>query len=255
MVATSITGIWHQQVYSAETPDWLAQTVGQDIANLFFMAPLLVLSSLFAARNNRPAKIIWTGAMLTNAYAFVIYCYGLHFNILFLAYCAVLGLSIYSLLYFALHHAQEDFEDWFTSQVPVKSTGMFLILMAALFFWLWLSSDVPAILSDRVPRELIRDGLAVNPVHVLDYTFFLPLLVISGIFLLQKKNWGFLLAPALLVFSICTDINIISLTVVGYYKHVVNDLTPVLIFTVFTLVCLGILWRMLRTLARSRQHR
>ena len=68
MAICSAIGIWHQNLYFRETADWLAQCVGQDISNLFFVAPILLVSALYAAKGNRTAKIIWIGAMITNIY-------------------------------------------------------------------------------------------------------------------------------------------------------------------------------------------
>ncbi|MBE0649703.1 MAG: hypothetical protein IH595_02570 [Bacteroidales bacterium] len=252
MILTSATGIWHQEVYSLETHEWISQSIGQDIANLFFIIPLLILSALLVVKGNKRAKIVWTGIMLTNIYSFVIYCFGLHFNFLFLVYCAILGLSVYALFYFGQAHSQENFKEWFTRKVPAKSTSIFLIVIAGLFLTLWLSSDIPASLNNKAPEEIIKNGLPVNPVHVLDYSFYLPLMVISGILLLKKKSSGYFLASVMLVFSVCTNINIISLTVVGYYKGVVNDISVIVIFLILTLLSLFFLWRMLKGVVQTQ---
>ena len=251
MVITSSIGIWYQKIYIGETTAWLSQSVGQDIANLFFMVPVLLISSILASKNYRRAKLIWAGAMVTNIYAFAIYCFALHFNFLFLAYCAVLGLSVYSLLYFGRNHFKEDFAGWFSQKVPTKSIGVFLIVIAGLFLTLWLSIDIPATINNKASQEIVKNGLMINPVHVLDYSFYLPLTIISGILIIKKKSPGYFLAPVVLVFSICTNVNIISLTVVGYYKNVVETLNLVFIFLLITLICLLFLWLSLRAISQE----
>ncbi|BBE31155.1 hypothetical protein OSSY52_12960 [Tepiditoga spiralis] len=237
LIVSSI-GIWHQNLYFRETADWIAQCIGQDIANVFFMIPILLFSSIFIFKGNNLSKIIWLGAMLTNIYAFFIYCFGLHFNYLFLFYCAILGLSIYSVIYFVKIHLQENFKKWYIEKVPEKSVGIFLVIIASMFFLLWFSSDLPDSINNTPSIELQKLGLLVNVVHVLDYTFYLPLIFISGILIFRKKNLGYLLAPTMLVFAILTNINIISLTLVGYYRNIVQDLSLLFIISFITMICL-----------------
>lgn len=250
MAICSAIGIWRQNLYFRETADWLAQCVGQDISNLFFVAPILLVSALYAARGNRMAKIIWVGAMITNIYSYVIYCFAVHFNYLFLIYCLILGLSNYSVIYFFVNYLKEDFKSWFNEKVPTKTIGIFLMFLAVMFTFLWLSGDLPAVFKNNVPENITEIGLITNPVHVLDYTFFLPLIFIAGFMLIKKRNLGYLLAPMMIVFAIITNINIISLMIVAKYKNVPSDMGLIIGFGIFTIICCGFLWLMLRRLKK-----
>jgi hypothetical protein len=250
MTISSATGIWQQNFYFRETTYWLVQCVGQDISNLFFIAPILFVSALYSAKGSRIAKIIWIGAMITNIYSYVIYCFAVHFNYLFLIYCIILGLSNFSVIYFFVNYLKEDFKSWFIEGVPTKFIGIFLIFLSIMFFFLWLLEDLPAVLINNVPESIINNGLITNPVHVLDYAFYLPLMVISGFMLVKKKIPAYLLAPMMIVFAIITNINIISLMIVAKYKDVPNDTILIIAFCVFTIICFGFLWSMLRRLIK-----
>ena len=255
MAICSAIGIWQQNLYFRETTDWLAQCVGQDISNLFFVAPILLLSALYAARGNRMAKIIWIGAMITNIYSYVIYCFAVHFNYLFLVYCIILGLSNFSVIYFFVNYLKEDFKSWFTEKVPTKTIGIFLIFISIMFAFLWLSGDLPAVLKNNVPENIIETGLITNTVHVLDYTFYLPLIFIAGFMLIKKKNLGYLLAPMIIVFAIITNVNIISLMVVAKYKNVPSDTGLIIGFGIFTVIYCLFLWSMLRKLKKQTKNK
>ncbi len=250
MAICSAIGIWRQNLYFRETADWLAQCVGQDVSNLFFVAPILLVSALYAAKGSRTAKIIWVGAMVTNVYSYVLYCFALHFNYLFLIYCIILGLSNFSVIYFFVNYLKVDFKSWFTEKVPTKTIGIFLIFIAIMFVFLWLSEDLPAVLKNNVPESITKIGLITNPVHVLDYTFYLPLIFIAGFMLIKRKNLGYLLAPMMFVFAIITNVNIISLMVVAKYKNVPSDTGLIIGFGIFTIICCGFLWFMLRRLKK-----
>ena len=251
LIATcSGIGIWYQNLYSKETMDWLSQCIGQDISNLFFVAPILLVSAFFVSKGNKIAKIIWIGMMITNIYSYVIYCFAVHFNFLFHVYCLVLGLSIFSVIYFFINHIMEDFRNWFTEKIPTKAIGTFLIIIAAIFVLLWLSQSLPAALANTVPESIINDGLLTNPVHVLDFSFYLPLTFMSAVMLIKKKALGYLLAPMMIVFAITTNVNIISLMFVAMKKTSSNNMPLIIAFSVFTIVCLGFLWLMLKNILK-----
>jgi len=59
---------------------------------------------------------------------------------------------------------------------------------------------VPALISGRTPQTLIDRALLTNPVHVLDYAFFLPAAIVTGVFLVKRKPFGYVVAPAFMVF-------------------------------------------------------
>ena len=250
IVFCSGIGAFEHGFYSRETADWMYQCVGQDFSNLFFVVPALVISAFFAAKGNRIAKIIWAGTMITNIYSYMIYCFAVHFNSLFHFYCAILGLSVYALIHFAMRNTGEDFKAWFSESVGVKPVGILLLVIVAVFYFMWFSQSLPAVLAGTVPASVTGDGLLTNPVHALDFAFFLPLLVLSAILLLKKRILGFFLAPMMLVFGITTNVNIISLTAVTMIHSTTNGLPLIIVFTVFTLLCLTFLCLFLRQIKK-----
>jgi len=254
MVITSCFGILHSATYAKETSAWYAQTIGQDFSNLFVVAPLLFFSSFFASKGSRVGILIWLGAMITNIYSFVIYCFALHFNSLFLFYCVILGLSIYSVLYFFYRNIKVSFKSWFGKLVPVKSVGIFLIMIALVFAMVWLSDALPAILTDKTPESITKAGLLSNPVHALDFSFYLPLMILAGVLLIKKRSIGYILAPPMILFAAMTAMNIVSLMIVSMWFLKVNTLPPIIIFSGLTLTCLFFFSAMLRQLEEEEQR-
>lgn len=246
MTITSSIGIWYPDFYARETIDWVAQSIGQDISNLFIVVPVLIISAIFASKGSRTAKLIWAGTMTTNIYAYVIYTFAVHFNFLFHVYCLILGLSLYSVICFFMNHVKENFSKWFTEKAPTRAVGIFLLVIAVLFVLLWLSQSLPAALSNTVPESIVKDGLLTNPVHALDLSFYLPLMGIAAVMILKKKTLGFLLAPVMIVFSIMTGLNILSLMIVSMTLMPSNNLPMIIGFSTLTLICLGFLWLFLR---------
>ena len=246
MLLCSGMGLLQPDIYKRETADWLAQCMGQDISNVFVIVPLLIITAVYSLNGSRSARIIWAGAVLTNIYSYMLYCFAVHFNSLFHLYCLILGLSIYALIYFSIKHSAIDFRACFPKELLKKTTGIFLLVTAGLFYFLWLSQSLPAALSGSVPEAVVKDALLTNPVHVLDYSFYLPLIVISGMMLLKSRKIGYFLAPMMLVFEILTDVNIISLTFVTMVKSGTNGIPLICGFSVFAMITLILLILYLR---------
>src|SRR4051812_39204236 len=95
VAAVSTVGFFTPDFYSIETPNWQAQSVGQDMIDLFLMVPCLILSGVLGSRGNKSAISIWGGSVIYLTYTFALYCFDVHFNELFVLYCICLGLSFY----------------------------------------------------------------------------------------------------------------------------------------------------------------
>ena len=90
----------------------------------------------------------------------------------------------------------------------IKTVAVYFLLISALFYFLWLSEIVPAILNYDIPPGIIETGLFTNPVHVIDLSIVLPAFFLVAVFLITKNSIGILLAPCMLVFCILMDITI-----------------------------------------------
>jgi len=244
----SYAGIFIESTYVRENTFYAAQGIGQDIVNLFIVVPILLIAAVFSWRNSKLGLLIWSGAVFYLAYSYTIYCFGLHFNNLFIAYCLILGLSFYSLMYFVIISLNQNVSEWFAKEVSIKSTGIFLIVIAVLFYFIWLSEIIPAILKNATPRSIIESGLLINPVHVLDIAICLPALIITGIALMKKKNIGFLLAPTMMIFCIFMALAIGAMVFVMKAKRLEANLNLTIVFGLITLISSIFLLRYLRKL-------
>ena len=166
----SAVGILVDSIYPQETANWAAQSVAQDFANLITFGALLVLG-LLAARGSLRAYLAWLGVLGFSAYSYAIYAFTIHFGPLSLLYVGVFGLSLCTLIGGLLSVDSERVKAGFGASPPVRSTAAFVTGVAALFYLLWLSAIVPAMLDGTTPQELVDVGLPTNPVHVIDLPF------------------------------------------------------------------------------------
>ena len=208
VLASGLVGLLCDSTYAKETQSWTAQGIAQDIFDVVMLAPVILLAAIFARKGSPPALFILLGSLIYALYTFSIYCFALHFNALFLVYCAALGLSFYGGASVLSGLDLEELRGWFDPGKSVAIPSAFLIVVAVAFCFLWLSEDIPAILHNRVPETIVEAGLMTNPVHVLDLAFLLPGSLVCGLLLRKRHPLGYLFAPSLLAFLAMMSLSI-----------------------------------------------
>jgi hypothetical protein len=246
MLSTSIGGLLDGHMYSRETPASLAQCIGQDIVNLVVILPTLLASGFLLWRGRRRALFVWLGATLYIIYTYVIYCFAVRFNTLFLVYCAVLGLSVYAIITTVVTMDLSAVKAWYDEKRSVSTPATFLFALALMFSLLWLKDIVPALIHGEVPQDVKEAGLLTNPVHVLDLSVALPGFVITSILLLKKDPYGYLFAPAFLIFAALMNVTIGALVVVMKYKGLAGDYALTGVFALLALVTIFMFLRLVK---------
>ncbi len=213
-VVGNIIALSIPSIYARLTPVFFPQAIAQDIASLVLVSPAWLILAAFALRGSLRAYLLWLGVLTFTVYNYVIYTFSVPFGPLFLLWIAVLGFSLYALIGGIAVVNHESVKSSFTSRRIITLVAWFLLVVAVLFSLLWLSEDVPALLSRNTPQSVIDMALPTNPVHILDLAFFLPAVIITGILLLKQKSLAYTVAPAFIVFLILTGIPILITPVV-----------------------------------------
>jgi len=204
-LATSLLGLLADWPYVAETANWKAQGQAQDAGNL--VAVVVLLAGLAGARRGSVrSRQVWLGALLYLAYAFVLYAMTVHFGPLFLPYVAVLGLSVYGVLFGCRHQAERIR----VHPMAIRIAAVTLGVIGGLFALLWLAAIASALVSGQPPADLVEAGLPANPVHVLDLALVLPAMVLTAVRAGHDPSARFLLVPWL-VFSALMAVSIVIL--------------------------------------------
>lgn len=228
---TSAVGLWYPSIYAAATPNWTFQTIGQDGVDLFLIVPVLIISSFYSRNGNRLALAVWGGTNMYLIYTFIIYCFDVRFNSLFLFYCFILGLASFSTGLF-LYEIIRDGGKLKVTSVVKRFVGYFFIVLSTIFYFTWLSDILPAIIEGRIPTALQEAGLLTNPVHVLDLAIFLPFVFIVGILTLKGNSFALNLAPTLLAFFILMDVTIAVLALVLFREGIEENFSVSIIMGV-----------------------
>ncbi len=243
--------------YGAETEMFVDQAIAQDLANLLVIAPLMALLAWRSLRGSVAAYLLWLGFLTFTIYNYVIYTFSIHFGPLFLLWVAVFGLAIFTLIGGAVSLDANAVANALDFRKERLAAG-FLLLAAVLFGALWLSDILPALMEGGAPTGATDANLPTNPVHVLDLAFFLPVVLIVGGALWQRRPLGYAAAPALLVFLALTGLPIIATVFVAAARGTDPAWQLLGPIGVITLAAILLAWRSvwpLRLDARHPRHR
>ncbi len=251
LAIVSVAGAFFPETYARDSPSLGAQGVGQDLVDLFVGVPLLLLSFHYTSRGSRVASLIYGGTLFYIMYSFIIYCFGINFNRFFLFYCFTLSLSLYSFILLFSELRKQQVEEWF-EKAPVKWVSIYLIVVAFIFYFLWLKSIVPAILQNQVPEDVSAYNLLVNPVHVIDLVFALPALVIGALLLRRQDGLGYLIAAFSLVFMVLLTLALAAMVLMLVIRGISEDHTVAIVFGVLSLTSIMFSLLLLRNVSTGR---
>ncbi|GAB4481498.1 MAG: hypothetical protein Kow0088_23770 [Anaerolineales bacterium] len=210
LAIASGSGVFISDLYR-DTPNLVAQAIGQDAITLVVALPTLALSALLAGRGSPRARLLWLGSLIYTVYTYVGYAFAVRFNSLFLVYVALLGCSTYALIGGLVTTDWAGVKAGFTERTPAKAVSIYLGLIVVLFYLLWLSEAIPASLSGNPPQSLIDAGTPTNFVQVLDMAWLLPAVAITAVSLWRKRSLGYTLAGALLTHFVLLTLAILSM--------------------------------------------
>jgi hypothetical protein len=210
----SLGGLCIPSLYARETANWAAQAIGQDWVDLLFAVPWLLVTGALASKGSRLGLLLLAGGYLNSLYTFVIYALGMHFNAMFLVYCAALGASVFGLAGVVRKLGRCDVASWHFAPRETRVAAYFLIAIGMVFGFAWLSDVLPALFWGRVPASIAEAGTPTNPVYVIDLSVVLPLHLVAGVALLRGRAIGKWLAPMVLAFGVLMALSIAGMTVV-----------------------------------------
>jgi hypothetical protein len=171
-----------------DTPDWVEQARGTDLATLFVAVPVLGVALWAAARGSSAGRLAVVGGLLYLVYNYAIFAFSVVMNQLTPVYLGVLGLAVWSLVLGMQTPDVAEAGAAMAERLARRASAGLLIGVAALFGLLWLGQIASATASGVVPPDLARAGVPTNPVYALDLAFFLPLCAVVGIGLVRRNR-------------------------------------------------------------------
>jgi hypothetical protein len=175
---------------------------------LFAAVPLLAASMYSVSRGAARPVITWLGATAFLLYNSVLFLFITPFNQLFLFYVAMFALSFWSIVGVLRSMGVQAFAGRYSPRLPARRLAAYIGVVGVLNGLAWLGNVGPAVLSTRPPAWLAGTGNTTNAIYVQDLSFWVPLMIISAVWLWRRRPWGMVLGGALLVFGFIESISI-----------------------------------------------
>ena len=172
---------------------------GNDLVTLFVVVPLQLVALFLAVRGSLRAQLVWLGTLDYMLYNYAFYLFAATFNWFFLLYVALLGLSIFALIFGLVNLDIDAIGKRVRKGIPVRWIAGYMLLVAAGLTLIYTAQSIAFIFTGEVPPIVALSEHPTNIVFALDLTLLVPFLALGAFWLLQRKVWGYVLAGILTV--------------------------------------------------------
>lgn len=178
-------------LYYWDTVSSAAQMQANDLVTLVLGLPLLAVSFWLTRRGSLRGRLLLAGTLGFILYTYISMCFGAAYNKLFLVYVALFSLSLFAFILSMMSFDLKNLPARFSEKLPRGWIAGLLFFAAAFLSLAWLGRIAPTVLQDQTP--LLENATSMF-IQVMDLGVIVPLCVLSGILLLRRSAWGYLLA-------------------------------------------------------------
>lgn len=225
LTITGLAGLFIPSTYiNFVEPLHLAESQGQDFTTLFVGLPLLIIAMMWTRQGLMRGPIFWAGALGYFLYIYIIYAYGGVYNILFFAYVAICGLSLFSMIGILLGIDAGKVAQYIKPKMPIKWIAGYFAGTAVLLTLMWGGMAIASIAAGKTADA--------NVIIVTDLMVVIPAFVLAAVWLWQRRAWGNVLSGVLFVQAVTLGVSIVA----GQMVALVKGIEPVWGLAVFFLV-------------------
>jgi hypothetical protein len=216
------------------TAGWL----GNDLVTLAVAVPALVLAQRGAARGAVRATLIWLGLLAYALYNYAFYLFGAAFNALFLVYVAACTAPAFALIFALAHLDAAVVARRFDARTPVRAVSAVLLAIAVGLGGFHVAVALAAAVSGNPPELLATIGHPTNVIAALDLPFVVVVSALAGVWLWQRRPWGYVLAAIMLVKGALYMLALSAATVAGVSAGAADDASAISLWGSIGLACL-----------------
>jgi hypothetical protein len=180
-------------LYYWDTVSSAAQMQANDLVTLALGLPLLAISLRMTLRRSLRGHLLLTGTLGFILYTYITMCFGAAYNKLFLAYVALSSLSLFAFTLSMLSFDLKTLPMRFSEKLPRGWIAGLLFFTAAFLLLAWLGRIAATFTPNAIP---VLENTTSMFIQAMDLGVIVPLCVLSGILLLRRNAWGYLLASA-----------------------------------------------------------
>lgn len=222
-----------QGLYYYDTVSSAAQQQGNDVVTLTVGLPLLAISTWLAFRGSLRGRLLLTGTLGFFLYTYMSMAMLTSYNALFLVYTALFSLSLYAFILSMMAFDRETLPRHFSEQLPRRWIAGLMFLVGGFLLLAWLGRIVPPLLRGETPA---LENSTTLVIQAMDLGLIMPLAILSGVLLLRRSAWGYLLASVALLKGVTLGLGVSAMAINMTLRGVPDSLGIMIPFLAITLM-------------------
>jgi hypothetical protein len=240
-----------QDLYYYDSVSMAAQQQGNDVVTLTVGAPLLAISTWLAFRGSLRGRLLLTGTLGFFLYTYLSMAMLTSYNALFLVYVALFSLNLYAFILSMLAFDLQDLPRHFSARLPRGWIAGLMFLVGGFLGLAWLGRIVPPLLQGKTPA---LENTTTLVIQALDLALIAPLAILSGVLLLRRSAWGYLLTSVTLLKGVTLGLGVSAMAINMTLKDVPDSLGVMVPFLVITLLNLVMAVLLLKNVDAERKE-
>ncbi|RPI81691.1 MAG: hypothetical protein EHM41_20080 [Chloroflexi bacterium] len=179
-------------LYYYDTVSTAAQMQANDTVTLVLGLPLLAISTWLAFRGSLRGQLLLAGTLGFFLYTYMSMSFNTAYNPFFLLYTALFSLSLFSFIITMMSFDRKTLPQHFSEKLPRRAIAGLMFTAAFFLLFAWVGGRIlPTLLQDQTPS---MENTTTMVIQVMDLGLIVPLAFLSGLLLLRRESWGYLLA-------------------------------------------------------------
>ncbi|MCX8061685.1 MAG: hypothetical protein N3D16_03795 [Anaerolineales bacterium] len=178
-------------LYYWDTVSSAAQMQANDLVTFVLGLPLLAISFWLTLRGSLRGRLLLAGTLGFILYTYMSMCFGAAYNPLFLVYVALFSLSLFAFVLVMMSFDIPSLPAHFSDKLPRGWIAALLFFAAGFLLLAWLGRIAATFAPGAVPA---LENTTSMFIQAMDLGIVVPTCILSGILLLRRDPWGYLLA-------------------------------------------------------------
>ncbi len=242
--------IYGKGIYKHMSADVAIQGIAQDYVTLFIGVPLLILLLPGYRKGSLRHHFLLAGTMGYFLVTYLFYMTMGMYNIMFLGYVTLLGLTFFGLFLLIRFLDSEKIAILFSEKTPHKFVGGFLIFNAIAIAFLWLGVVIPPLLEGTVYPDEVQHYTTLI-VQGFDLGLLLPVSLVVGLLLYKKRPAGLLFGTVYIVF-LAILMTALTAKIIAMSLNDVNVIPVIFIIPTINVVTILCVIFMIRNISKKK---
>lgn len=221
-----------------------------DAITLFVGLPLFAFAMVSAARDRLRGRLLLGGMLFYFFYMYLMYAVMVALNQLFLVYVAIFALSLVAFLMNLKSIDVAALPAHLSERFPRRLIAGYSIAMGLMVLLLWMRLILSIMNTGEFPPQFA--GMTTLDTQALDLGLIVPLMAATGILLLRRSPWGYLLASVSVSFGLMMCIVLPAWIAVPLIREGTIDPVEAIPFLAGCAVGLLVTWMFFRNVNEQR---